>query len=73
MEVTVDSGACDTVMPVSRCSFKILPLDQPQNDMEYEVANGASIGGAQVHHSYSRQFGRKESHVPSCGRPQSIA
>ena len=39
----VDSGACDTVMPVSSCSFKVLPSYQSQNEMEYEVANGASI------------------------------
>ena len=39
MEVTVDSGACDTVMPVSSCSFKVLPSYHSRHDMEYEVAN----------------------------------
>ena len=43
MDVTVDSGACDTVMPVSSCSFKVLPSYQSRHEMEYEVANGASI------------------------------
>ena len=43
IEVTVDSGACDTVMPLSACSFKIIPSFQSKNEMEYEVANGASI------------------------------
>ena len=43
MEVTVDSGACNTVMPVSSCSFKVLPLYQCRHEMEYEVAHGASI------------------------------
>ena len=44
IEVTVDSGACDTVVPVSSlCSFKIVPSYQSTNEMEYEVANGASI------------------------------
>ena len=43
MEVTVDSGACDTVMPVSSCSLKVLPSYQSHHEMEYEVANGASM------------------------------
>ena len=42
-EVTVNSGACDTVIPVSSCSFKVLPSYQTRHEMEYEVANGASI------------------------------
>ena len=42
--MTVDSGACDTVMPVSSlCSFKMLPSYQSLNEMEYEVANGESV------------------------------
>ena len=31
LEVTVDSGACDTVMPISSCNFKILPSYQSKN------------------------------------------
>ena len=44
IEVTVDSGACDTVMPLSLCSD--IPRhgsEQQRSGMEYEVANGASI------------------------------
>ena len=43
MEVAVDSGACDTVMPLSICDFQILPSYQSRNKMAYEVANGESI------------------------------
>ena len=43
LEVTVDSGACDTVMPISSCDFKILPSYASTHGMEYEVANGAEI------------------------------
>jgi len=43
LKVTVDSGACDTVMPISSCDFKILPSYQSTHEMEYEVANGQSI------------------------------
>ena len=35
LEVTVDSGTCDTVMPISSCDFKILPSYASRNDMEY--------------------------------------
>ena len=44
IEVTVDSGACDTVMPLSLCSEIVLrESEQQRNGLEYEVANGASI------------------------------
>ena len=43
LEVTVDSGACDTVMPISSCDFKILPSYASTHGIEYEVANGAEI------------------------------
>ena len=43
LEVTVDSGACDTVMPLSSCDFQILPSYQSKNKMKYEAANGAPI------------------------------
>ena len=44
VEVTVDSGACDTVMPLSLCSEIVLrESEQQRNGLEYEVANGASI------------------------------
>ena len=44
LEVTVDSGACDTVMPMELC--KGIPvMDSPgsKEGLEYEVANGAGL------------------------------
>ena len=44
IEVTIDSGACDTVMPISSCTE--IPLhesEKQKNGMEYEVANGQTI------------------------------
>ena len=44
IEVTVDSGACDTVMPLSLCSdIPRHESEQQRSGMEYEVANGACI------------------------------
>ena len=44
IEMTADSGACDTVMPRKMCSFiPIVPSMQSMREMEYEVANGANI------------------------------
>ena len=44
IEVTVGSGACDTVMPLSLCSdIPRHESEQQRSGMEYEVANGASI------------------------------
>ena len=43
-EVTVGSGACDTVMPLSLCSDIVChESEQQRSGLEYEVANGASI------------------------------
>ena len=41
MEVTVDSCACDMVMPLSVCDFAILPFYQSKHKMAYEAASGA--------------------------------
>ena len=60
MEVTVDSGACDTVMPISSCSFKILPSYQSKNSMEYEVANGESIANLGERRCFIRTPGSRE-------------
>ena len=41
IEVTIDSGPCDTVMPISLCSD--IPLgesEQQRSGLEYEVSNG---------------------------------
>ena len=44
IEITVDSGACDTVMPLSLCAeIPLQESDQQRSGLEYEVANGASI------------------------------
>ena len=44
IEITVDSGACDTVMPREMCSgISVLQTPDSLRGMEYEVANGASL------------------------------
>ena len=44
IEVTVDSGACDTVMPTKMCThISILDNDKRKRGFEYEVANGAGL------------------------------
>ena len=44
IEITVDSGACDTVMPTKMCPhISILQTEISKQGMEYEVANGETI------------------------------
>ena len=44
IEITVDSGACETVMPAGIChSIGILASKQYVEGVEYEVANGETI------------------------------
>ena len=44
IEVTIDSGACDTVMPTRLCShISIVQTEDSRRGMEYEVANGETI------------------------------
>ena len=44
IEVTVDSGACDTVMPTGMCGhISIIETLESRQGAEYEVANGESI------------------------------
>ena len=44
IEVTVDSGACDTVLPTDECNgITIQESAQSKQGMEYEVANGETI------------------------------
>ena len=41
IEVTIDSGACDTVMPLSSCSdIPVKESQRQRGNLEYEVANG---------------------------------
>ena len=44
VELTADTGACDTVIPKDMCpGIPIVPSFQSINAMEYEVASGESI------------------------------
>ena len=44
IEITVDSGACETVMPMSLCrGISVLTSKQQVEGVEYEVANGETI------------------------------
>ena len=44
IEITVDSGACDTVMPTSMSPhISLLQNELSKSGMEYEVANGQSL------------------------------
>ena len=44
IEITVDSGACDTVMPTSLSpQISLLQTEMSRSGMEYEVANGAGL------------------------------
>ena len=44
IEVTVDSGACDTVMPAAMCGhISISQTEDSRRGVEYEVANGETI------------------------------
>ena len=44
LEVTVDSGACISVMPIGSCEgIDIIENELSRNGAEYEVANGATI------------------------------
>ena len=44
IEMTADTGACDTVIPKKMCEhIPIVPSLQSMREMAYEVANGQSI------------------------------
>ena len=44
VDVTADSGACETVMPPSICQHvEAVPSEQSKAGVEYEVANGQAI------------------------------
>ena len=44
VEVTVDSGACDTVIPTDECrDIATVESEQSRKGFEYEVANGETI------------------------------
>ena len=51
IEITIDSGACDTVMPLSSCAdVPVLDSERSRNHMEYEVANGQTIANEGERH-----------------------
>ena len=44
IEVCVDSGACESVMPADMSNhIPIMPSEQSIGGVEYEVANGESV------------------------------
>ena len=44
IEITIDSGACDTVMPDNMCPhISLLSSDSSRAGLEYEVANGEGL------------------------------
>ena len=44
IEITIDSGACDTVMLARMCShISVVETPESKRGMEYEVANGETI------------------------------
>ena len=44
IEITVDSGACDTVMPTRMCAhISIVATAKSRSGFEYEVANGDGL------------------------------
>ena len=44
LKVTIDSGACISVMPIASCEgIDIMENELSRNGAEYEVANGATI------------------------------
>ena len=44
VDVTVDSGACVSVMPISICEgFGVMENEVSRNGAEYEVGKGATI------------------------------
>ena len=44
IEITIDSGACDTVMPENMCPhISLLASESSRAGLEYEVANGEGL------------------------------
>ena len=44
IEITIDSGACDTVMPESLCPhISLMSSESSRSGLEYEVANGEGL------------------------------
>ena len=61
LEVTVDSGACISVMPIGSCEgIDIIENELSRNGAEYEVANGATIPN----------LGERRCEVMTVGSPQ---
>ena len=62
IEMTVDSGACDTVMPVEECShINVVPSEKSKIGFQYEVANGEEIPNVGERQCFAMTEG---SHVP---------
>ena len=53
IEITIDSGACDTVMPAAMCGhISILQTEDSRRGVEYEVANGETIPNLGERHCF---------------------
>ena len=53
IEITIDSGACDTVMPAAMCGhISIVQTEDSRRGVEYEVANGETIPNLGERHCF---------------------
>ena len=60
IEVTIDSGACDSVMPTNMCKeIPIVESERQRDKMEYEVANGETIPNEGERHCLLMTLGAK--------------
>ena len=72
LEVTVDSGACISVMPIASCEgIDIVENELSRNGAEYEVewCNNTKPRWEEMRGYDSREFATKENYVSGCGRP----
>ena len=75
VELTADTGACDTVVPKLMCpGIPITPSVQSLRGMEYEVATGESIpnlarSGVRCGLRELRPRSQSQCRLPSCTRP----
>ena len=60
VEVTIDSGACDIVMPLAMCAdIPVQESEKQREGMEYEVANGETIANEGERHCLLMTKGAK--------------
>ena len=76
IELTVDSGACEAVMPKEVCShIEIQESEASRKGVEYEVASGSTIVnlGEKVPDNDRRSQVAEETKIPNHRRAQTIA